>query len=823
METYSPRRLSVLPNRKGVGLPDIEMEITAVNNYDLHLFSRLKKGDEFVIALSNSDNAYGDFDNLILPGVRTVGCLCRIMSIEPVPTGIKAKVLGKMPVDMSDFNVDATSGTVMANIANRPIYDRDDSKIYEMLGKFTSSYSALRKKYPQLPELPDFSQTVPEVKNIPYHIAAFLGTNDLTKQLILEEKDPIEKYRLVISDLDRFNLDSKIEYDIQKQVSEAIDKNQREYVLREKMKAVKNQLKEFDGGDSTDKFEKMIEEHPDQYPENIQKRVRNELARLKAMPAGSQEVGVITNYLELLVNLPWRVSSQDNEDLSVVKEILDKNHNGLEKQKDRILQYLAVKQLTKSLKAPILCFYGAPGVGKTSLAISIAEALGRKFVKVALGGISDEAEIRGHRKTYVGAMPGKIISSLSKCGTNNPVFLLDEIDKVNGGGYHGDPASALLEVLDPEQNKNFMDNYLDENYDLSNVLFICTANDISRIPGPLFDRLEMIELNTYTKFEKVDIAKNHLIELEEKDNGIKPGMMEWSDEALDYIIEYYTMEAGVRELRRKIGTIDRKYAVDYLRDPSYDHILVTPEVVKKYLGAEIFTHENNINDSQVGVINGLAYTQAGGEVLKIEVNTFPGKGGLILTGNLGDVMKEACETALSYVKSIGPDLGINPAFFSNNDIHIHFPESATPKDGPSAGVATVMCIISAICKVRIRNDVAMTGEVDLRGNSMPIGGLREKTNAAAREHIKTVFIPVENHKDRVELPKEITDVLEIVEVKKVSDLFKGVYLEDISSMKAEIYERTSPTKVDSNPYLSEKKEEKKATEKKTTKKSKKSE
>lgn len=792
MDTYSPRRLPVLPNNRAVGMPDIEMTIIARNNYDMHLLSRLNVGDEFVVSLSSSDDVYGDFDNLILPGVRVVGCLCRVMEITAVPQGLKAVVMGKSAVDLVDFNVDSVSGTVMATVNPRPVYQRDDAKIYEMLGKFTSAYTSLRKKYPQLPELVDFSQTVPDILNVPYHIVAFLGTTNHTKQLILEEKDPIEKFRLCISDLDRFNLDSKIEYDIQKQVSDSIDKNQREYVLREKMKVVKNQLKEFDGGDQMDNIEKKVDENPELYPENVRKRIHSEMARLKSMPAGSQEVGIINNYVELLADLPWKVSSKDNEDLDSVKKILDENHEGLEKQKDRILQYLAVKQLTKSLKAPILCFYGAPGVGKTSLGISIAQALGRKFVKVALGGISDEAEIRGHRKTYIGAMPGKIISGMNKVGTNNPVFLLDEIDKIDGGGYKGDPSSALLEVLDPEQNSIFMDNYLDEPFDLSNVLFICTANDISKIPGPLMDRLEMIELNTYTKFEKVSIAKSHLIALEEKANGIKPGMMEWTDEAIDYIIEFYTMEAGVRELRRKIGTIDRKFAVDYLRDCSKSHLVVDKEVVRKYLGAEIFTHESNLNDSQVGIINGLAYTQAGGEVLKIEVNTFPGKGSLILTGNLGDVMKEACETALSYVKSIGPSLGINPEFFSNNDIHIHFPESATPKDGPSAGVATVLCIISAICNVRIRNDVAMTGEVDLRGNSMPIGGLREKTNAASREHIKTVFIPKENHKDREELPKEITDAVDIVEVTKVTDLFSGVFFEDITKMKDEIYKRTSP-------------------------------
>jgi ATP-dependent Lon protease len=795
MNTYSEKRLSILPNHRDVGLPDVEMHILAQNSYDQHLFSRLKTGDEFVMVFANSDNVYGDFDNLVLPAVKTVGCLCRIISVTPDASGLKVVCLGKAAVDLMDFNVDSQSGTVMATVSSRPIYEREDNKVYEMLGKFTTTYASLRKKYPQLPEMPDFSQTVPDVKMIPYHLCAFLNSNNFVKQMTLEEKDPIERFRIVTSDLDRFNLDSKIEYDIQKQVSDAIDKNQREYVLREKMKAVKNQLKEFDGDDPDEVYEKKITEHPELYPDNIQKRVRSELSRMKAMPAGSQELGVINTYLDLLVNLPWRISSTDNENLDDVKKVLDANHYGLEKQKDRILQYLAVKQLTHSLKAPILCFYGAPGVGKTSLAISIAEALGRKFTKVALGGISDEAEIRGHRRTYVGAMPGKIISSINKCGSNNPVFLLDEIDKIDGGGYHGDPASALLEVLDPEQNSFFTDNYLDEPFDLSKVLFICTANDISKIPPALFDRLEMIELNTYTKFEKLTIAKTHLIELEEKDNGIKPGMMTWTDEALDYIVEYYTREAGVRELRRKIGTIDRKFAVEYLRDPEHNQkINITPKEVTKYLGAEIFLHDKDVNDSQVGIINGLAYTDAGGEVLEIEVNTFPGKGQLILTGNLGDVMKEACETALSYVKSIGPELGINPEFFSTHDIHIHFPESATPKDGPSAGVATVMCIISAVCGVRIRNDVAMTGEVDLRGNSMPIGGLREKCNAASREHIKTVFIPFENHKDMLELPKEISSALNIVEVKKVPDLFKGVFLDDITKMKKDIEKRTTPKK-----------------------------
>ena len=807
METNKTKVLPVLPNHLDVALPDIQMTILASNPYDVHLFSQCQVGDEFAMALANADNVYGDFQDIVLPGVRQVATVCRIVKIEADAKGLKVQALGKYIADLDKFAINSSLGLVTAQINNRSSFNRDENDVFAALGEFVRQYQQVTTRYPQFPSCPDFNQTVADPFMIPYHIAAFLNSPVTIKQGILEERDPVRKIQILTNDLERFNLDSKIEYEIQKQVSQAIDKNQREYVLREKMKVVKNQLKEFDGNDPEEKYTKPLEEHPELYPESIRKRIESEMSRLKTMPAASQEASVITTYLDLLVSLPWRVSSQDNDDLGQVKKVLDKNHYGLAKQKDRILQYLAVKQLTKSLKAPILCFYGAPGVGKTSLAISIAEALGRKFTKVALGGISDEAEIRGHRKTYVGAMPGKIISSLNKCGTNNPVFLLDELDKVNGGGYHGDPASALLEVLDPEQNRFFMDNYVDEPFDLSNVLFICTANDVSKIPGPLFDRLEMIELNTYTKFEKIAIAKQYLIPEEEEDNGIRPGMMTWKDEALDYIVEYYTREAGVRDLRRKIGTIDRKFAVEYLSDPEKNsHVLIGVDEVKKYLGAEVFIHEKDVNQSQIGIINGLAYTDAGGEVLEIEVNTFPGKGQLILTGNLGDVMKEACETALSYVKSIGSDLGINPEFFSNNDIHIHFPEGATPKDGPSAGVATALCIISAICHVRIRNDVAMTGEIDLRGNSMPIGGLREKCNAACREHIKTVFIPKENHKDRMELPKEIAGALDIVEVSKVTDLFKGVFFDDIEKMKKEIFALTSPKKDEKVKKASKKKD-----------------
>lgn len=797
MESNLTRTLPVLPNHKMVVLPDVPFVLHAQNLYEINLFKQLKVHDQIVVSYSDTENAYGDFNNLILPGVRSIGCLCDVTGIEAEGDGFKIELIGKCAVDLFNFAIDNEYGLVTASVTNRPVFRAEtfSQRIYTELANLTTAYMRIKEKYKDLPDLPDFVQTVPDVNNVVYHMAVFLNSPNNLKQSILEEKDAIEKVRKLLVDLDRFNLDSSVDYQIQQAVSANIDRNQREYLLREKMKVLRQQLSEFDGSGTVQKYRKIIEEHPNDFPENIKERVKLETSRLEALPAGSQEAGVLLTYLDLVTTLPWNTSSVDNENFESVRKVLDANHYGLTKQKERILQYLAVKQLTNSLKAPILCLYGAPGVGKTSLAVSIAQALGRKFTKIALGGISDEAEIRGHRRTYVGAMPGKIISSIQKAGVNNPVFLLDEIDKVTSGGYHGDPASALLEVLDPEQNTSFTDNYLDEPFDLSHVLFICTANDISKIPYPLLDRLELIELNTYTKFEKMAIAKEHLIQLEETANGIKPGMMQWTDEGLSYIIEYYTREAGVRDLRRKIGTIDRKFAVEYLDDKSKNHIVVDVDTVKRYLGAEIFIKDNDVSDSQVGIVNGLAYTDSGGEVLKIEVNTFPGKGQLLLTGNLGDVMKEACETALSYVKSIGDELGINPLFFTENDIHIHFPESATPKDGPSAGIATAICLISAICHVRIRNDVAMTGEIDLRGNSMPIGGLREKCNAACREKINTVFIPFENKKDKDELPKEISSALNIVEVKSIKELFPKVYLDDLVKSKKRIYELTSPKKV----------------------------
>lgn len=767
--------LPVFPNARSVALPSLKMSISVVNEYGKRLFDSLKEGDYFFFVRSFNDDAFVDVENIKLPATKKTGTICKLISIVKNDVSYTVEFIGDDTADLVDIEIDKDNKIVRAELAPHDNAPREAYEIYARLGKLQAKYDALKSKYPTLPELPDLTDVAPE--KIPYQLAAFFNSSFDVRQLMIEYTDVIDKMKLCLNEIEKLDIDGKIEFELDRAVSTAMDKNQREYVLREKMKAVKGMLKEFDGDDQDAVYEKALNENKDLYPENIQQKIKVEMNRLKTMPAASQEASVVRTYLDLLVEMPWRVSSQDNEDLNNVQKILDEDHYGLVKQKERILEYLAVKAMTKSLKAPILCLYGPPGVGKTSLGVSIARALGRKFVKASLGGVSDESEIRGHRRTYVGALPGKIVQGIRNAGVNNPLFLLDEIDKLEGGGYHGDPASAMLEVLDPEQNVAFQDNYLEETFDLSNVLFICTANDLSKIPEPLRDRLELIELNTYTKFEKMHIAKEHLINLELKENGIKPEMIEFEDDALDYIIEDYTREAGVRDLRRRIGKIMRKFAVKYLKDNTFNHLVVTRDVVTDYLGKPPFIHTKNLSESQVGVVNGLAYTSYGGEILPIEVNLYPGKGTLIKTGSLGDVMKESMEIAFTYVKSIAQKYGAPADFFETHDFHIHAPEGATPKDGPSAGVAISTAILSAVINKPLRNDVGMTGEVDLRGNSMTIGGLREKSLAAVREHLKLILVPKGNHNDVVDLPEEVKNNLEIIEVSSVEDVIKYAFVE----------------------------------------------
>lgn len=595
-----------------------------------------------------------------------------------------------------------------------------------------------------------------------------------SKQKLLETDDITMRIDMLSSFLSKMISSDEIDSEISKKVRDKTDRSQREYFLREKLKAIQDELNELTGGegDDGDNLAQMLEKGD--YPENIKKKARAELKRYEAMPQSSLEASMQRTYIEWLLNLPWYQKTTDDDSLDHVQKVLDEDHYGLKKVKERIVEYLAVKSVTQSLKAPILCLYGPPGVGKTSLAKSIARALGRKFVKASLGGVSDEAEIRGHRRTYVGAMPGKIIKGIKSAGVCNPVFLLDEVDKV-ASSNKGDPASALLEVLDPEQNAIFQDNYIEETYDLSNVLFIATANYLQNIPAPLRDRLELIELNSYTNIEKLHIAKEHLVGKQAALNGLKKSQIAFDDKAINFLIDFYTREAGVRELERKISSICRKVVVELLKDKSLKKIKITPKKIKEYLGNEIFDYSKKEKENQIGVVTGLAYTEFGGDILPIEVNYFAGKGGLVITGNLGNVMKESASIALDYVRANAKKYGIDSDFFKNHDIHIHVPEGAVPKDGPSAGIALTVAIISSITQTAVRSYVAMTGEVTLRGTALAIGGLKEKTLAALRSGIKTVVIPRENERNIDDLPNEVKENLKIILMDNVDQAIEQAF------------------------------------------------
>jgi len=505
-------------------------------------------------------------------------------------------------------------------------------------------------------------------------------------------------------------------------------------------------------------------------PKNIEEKALAELNKYQSTPASMAESQIIKNYLDLLVDLPWKKASKDNYDLKKVMEKLDEQHYGLEVVKERIIEYLAVKIMTKRNPQTILCFAGPPGVGKTSLAISIAEALGRKFVKQSLGGVRDESEIRGHRRTYIGALPGRIVKGMRDAGTVNPVFLLDEIDKM-ASDYKGDPASAMLEVLDPEQNAKFSDHYLEEPYDLSQVLFITTANYLENVPAPLRDRMEIVELSSYTEQEKHKIAQKHLVPKQLKAHGITSKEFSIDDDAIYYIIRHYTREAGVRELNRYIGSLIRKSIKNILMNKE-EHVSITVDNIESFIGKQKFTHNNSDVQDQVGVATGLAYTAFGGDTLPVEVTYYKGTGKLVLTGKLGDVMKESAMTALSFVKSKAKQYNIDEDLFNNNDFHVHVPEGAIPKDGPSAGITMATAIYSAATQRLIKKEVGMTGEITLRGYVLPIGGLKEKSIAAHRSGLKTIIIPKDNLKDVDDIPQEVKDALEIIPVENVNDVFQ---------------------------------------------------
>ncbi|WP_285814753.1 endopeptidase La [Thomasclavelia cocleata] len=698
-------------------------------------------------------------DNPSFDDVYHIGTICKIdRKVRRDSSGtIKLTVIGAKRIKLENFI--EKEGAIYSTVTVLEDEFGDRNEEIALVRKTTSYFEQAKRSMPNMP-LDSINRLTSGVSAsvLADTIGQYLPIDFKQKQQILETVNVNERLLLVASSIESEKVIGEIEETINRKVRESIDENQREYYLREKLKAIKEELGDtVPKEDDAESIREELENNP--YPQYVREKIEEELRRFETMPAASSEANVVRTYIDWMLKVPWYQETKDVENIQKVEDVLNTDHYGLEKVKERIVEHLAVKQMTQNLKAPIICLAGPPGVGKTSLAKSIARALDRKFVKASLGGVKDEAEVRGHRRTYLGSMPGRIIQSIKKAGVVNPVFLLDEIDKMSSD-YKGDPTSAMLEVLDPEQNSQFSDNYLEEPYDLSKVLFIATANDLGNIPAPLRDRLEIIELSSYTEQEKLMIAKNHLIKKQLEMHGLNSEQLIFEDDAVMTIIRHYTREAGVRDLERLIAKVCRKAVLVILKGKE-KKIIITTEL-EQYLGKAPFEHTKKLDHSQIGVVTGMAYTQFGGDILPIEVNHFQGSGKFIITGQLGDVMKESASIALDYMKANKDKYGLDKIAFDKEDIHIHVPEGAVKKDGPSAGVTLTTAIYSAFKNKPVRNDVAMTGEITLRGNVLPIGGLKEKSISAHRSGIKKIIIPKDNAKDIDDIPKSVQDDLEIV-------------------------------------------------------------
>ena len=704
-----------------------------------------------------------------------VGTLCKIeRKVRRDSAGtIKLTVVGEKRVSLSEFYIENHCIFTHAEILE-DIYG-DTNEEVALVRKTTSYFEQAKRSMPHIPaESLALLANGTSASLLADTIAQYLPIDLKRRQQILEEQRINERLLMVASSIESEKVINQLEDTINRKVKESIDENQKEYYLREKLRAIKDELGDtVPKEDDAEDIRQKLKDNP--YPQYIKDKIEEELNRFEAMPAASSEANVVRTYIDWVMKTPWYEESQDEEDIRKIEQVLEEDHYGLEKVKERIVEYLAVKQMTQSLKAPIICLAGPPGVGKTSIAKSIARALNRKFVKASLGGVKDESEIRGHRRTYLGSMPGRIIQGMKKAGVVNPVFLLDEIDKMSSD-YKGDPTSAMLEVLDPEQNNQFSDNYIEEPYDLSKVLFIATANDLGGIPAPLRDRMEIIEVSSYTEQEKLMIAKNHLIKKQLVNHALNENQMIVPDETLMEIIQHYTREAGVRELERYIAKLCRKTVLAILKD-KVDSVTIDHEKLIDFLGKAPFDHTKKLDKPQVGVVTGMAYTQFGGDILPIEVNHFEGSGKFIITGQLGDVMKESASIALDYMKANSEKYGLKDIAFDKEDIHIHVPEGAVKKDGPSAGVTLTTAIYSAFTNKPVRNDVAMTGEITLRGNVLPIGGLKEKSISAHRSGIKTIIIPKENEKDIEDIPESVQKDLNIVLADNIDTVLENAVIQ----------------------------------------------
>ncbi|QXC58513.1 endopeptidase La [Vibrio mimicus] len=710
-----------------------------------------------------------------------VGTVATILQLLKLPDGtVKVLVEGQQRAKITQFYEEEYFFADAQYLLTPELNEREQEVVVRSAINQFEGFIKLNKKIP--PEVLTSLNGIDEAARLADTIAAHMPLKLVDKQKVLELLDVTERLEFLMgqmeSEIDLLQVEKRIRTRVKKQM----EKSQREYYLNEQMKAIQKELGEMD--EAPDEFETLKKKIEDsKMPKEARDKAEQELHKLKMMSPMSAEATVVRSYIDWMVNVPWTKRSKVKKDLSKAEEILNADHYGLERVKERILEYLAVQSRINKLKGPILCLVGPPGVGKTSLGRSIAAATGRQYVRMALGGVRDEAEIRGHRRTYIGSMPGKLIQKMAKVGVKNPLFLLDEIDKMSSD-MRGDPASALLEVLDPEQNNSFNDHYLEVDYDLSDVMFVATSNSMN-IPGPLLDRMEVIRLSGYTEDEKLNIAKDHLVSKQVERNGLKPSEIVIEDSAIIGIIRYYTREAGVRGLEREISKICRKAVKKILLDKSVKTVVVNQQNLKEFLGVQRFDYGKAEESNRIGQVNGLAWTEVGGDLLTIETQSMPGKGKLTQTGSLGDVMQESIQAAMTVVRSRAEKLGITPDFYEKKDIHVHVPEGATPKDGPSAGIAMCTALVSSLTGNPVKAEVAMTGEITLRGEVLPIGGLKEKLLAAHRGGIKTVLIPKDNERDLEEIPENVIADLQVLPVQWIDEVLKVALEQDPTGVSFE--------------------------------------
>ena len=760
----------VLPLRDIVVFPHMIVPLFVGREKSVRALEEVMSDDKQILLSSQIDPADDDPD---AEGIYKSGVLANVLQLLKLPDGtVKVLVEGQARVRITEY------------LENDQFFEARAETLTELPGDIATTEALLRSVGDEFQRYSKVKKNIPdealsavgettEAAKLADLVAGHLGIEVDQKQDLLETlavSERLEKvYGLMQGEMSVLQVEKKIKTRVKSQM----ERTQREYYLNEQMKAIQQEL--GDGEDGKNEVAELEEKvAATKLSKEALEKVEAEIKKLKNMSPMSAEATVVRNYLDWVLSIPWGVKSRVKKDLGRAEKILDDDHYGLEKVKERIVEYLAVQQRSKKMKGPIMCLVGPPGVGKTSLGKSVAKATGREFIRISLGGVRDESEIRGHRRTYIGSMPGKIIQALKKAKTTNPLILLDEIDKM-GQDFRGDPASAMLEVLDPEQNSTFVDHYLEVEYDLSNVMFLTTSNSYN-MPGPLLDRMEIIPLAGYTEDEKSEIAKQHLIDKQIKNHGLKASEFELADDGLSSIIRYYTREAGVRNLEREIAKVARKSLTKIIKKQA-ETVRVTADNIDEFLGVKKFRYGLAEQNDQVGVVTGLAWTSVGGDLLHIEALKLPGKGRMKTTGKLGDVMKESIDAASSYVRSISPKIGVKPPKFDKIDIHVHVPDGATPKDGPSAGLAMVTSIVSVLTGIPVRKDIAMTGEVSLRGNAMPIGGLKEKLLAALRGGIKTVLIPEENEKDLAEIPDNVKDGLEIIAVSHVREVLERALID----------------------------------------------